>query len=95
MKYLFMILFLVGCSTPQPGKTNGIIVGMTYYNYNRDDSRIQIFSEEYGNLNVYYSPYFESLNIGDKVVVACDTMKDFFMKPSGCHIIARQKKELK
>lgn len=87
MKYLIvLLLFLTGC-TQNPGQFEGKILRGFYSNRNHDDNRLEVYSKEFGFMDVYNSPFFEKARIGSKVVVACKYMKSIFGGPYDCQIL--------
>lgn len=71
MKYLFIILlFLIGCTPDHGGKYTGKIVEMTYNSIERNRNTITVIIGT-DTKRIYNSPYFDSLVVGDKVVVEC------------------------
>jgi hypothetical protein len=88
MKYLLAIALLLTSCTVQPaGNYTGQIVEMTHNTISRGDSKILIFiSEMKQDFAVYDSPYFDQLNIGDRIQIGCT--KGFFGK---CYVIGKVK----
>lgn len=86
MKYIFLALLLCSCST-SPDKFEATITNAWYsYSY----TKLLAFSGKYGTIEIFNSPYFETVKMGQKVVIGCAYTKGFFA-PLNCAILGAAK----
>jgi hypothetical protein len=78
MKYLFLYLFLLSCSS-SPGQFNAEVVReYTYRPLATELKVVVVYSAKYGKISIDNSPFYESLRIGQIVVVGCTNIKGLF-----------------
>lgn len=89
MKFLLLILafLLTSCYGQPVSKYSGKIVEKRYNVFNELDTTIIVMTDK-GSVNMWSSPYFKELNIGEEISVICDNA--FFH--SNCYFDSRIKK---
>jgi hypothetical protein len=94
MKYLFLLLCLVSCTKRQTTTPEGKIVRVLYNPVRPgEDNIVEVFTDTYGVIKVFNSPYINKIHIGDMVNLGCSEIYENTQVPTSCQIL--EKKESK